>query len=204
LPSLHQKGFKDIGVFKPVETDTADRRIYVFIPFKNWKSIETFTASAGAPNSFDANNQDYTDAAYNKPPYSRLETIILTAFVTRPQPVAPKLTGDRVNRIYELRSYESPTEALHYNKVRMFNSGETDLFDRLGFNPVFYGSVIAGSHMPNLMYLTTFNDKADREKHWDAFGKDAQWKDLSSRKEFQNNVSKADITFLYPADYSDF
>jgi hypothetical protein len=199
LPVLHQKGFKNIGVFKPVETDTADRRIYVFIPFKNWKSIETFNASA-QPNS----NPQYTDAAYNKPPYSRLETIILTAFVTRPQPVAPKLTGDRGKRVYELRSYESPTEALHYNKVRMFNSGETDLFDRLGFNPVFYGSVIAGSHMPNLMYLTTFNDKADREKHWDAFGKDAQWKDLSSRKEFQNNVSKADITFLYPADYSDF
>ena len=34
LPSLHQKGFKNIGVFKPVETDTADRRIYVFVPFK--------------------------------------------------------------------------------------------------------------------------------------------------------------------------
>jgi len=199
LPQLHQKGFKNVGVFKPVETDTADRRIYVFIPFKNWKGIETFNAQAQ-----EINNPDYTNAAYNKPPYSRLETIILTAFITRPQPAAPKLTGDRAKRIYELRSYESPTEALHYNKVRMFNSGETDLFDRLGFNPVFYGSVIAGSHMPNLMYLTTFNDKADREKHWDAFGKDAQWKDLSSRKEFQNNVSKADITFLYPEDYSDF
>lgn len=199
LPLLHQKGFKNIGVFKPVETDTADRRIYVFIPFKNWKSIEPFNAPAQQPNS-----PGYTDAAYNKPPYSRVETIILNAFVTRPQPLAIKLTGDRAKRVYELRSYESPTEALHYNKVRMFNSGETDLFDRLGFNPVFYGSVIAGSHMPNLMYLTTFNDKADREKHWDAFGKDAQWKDLSSRKEFQNNVSKADITFLYPADYSDF
>lgn len=198
LPSLHQKGFKNVGVFKPVESDTADRRIYVFIPFKNWKSIETFNASA------QTNSPGYTDAAYNKPPYSRLETIILTAFITRPQPLAIKLTGDRAKRVYELRSYESPTEALNYNKVRMFNSGETDLFDRLGFNPVFYGNVIAGSHMPNLMYLTTFNDKADREKHWDAFGKDAQWKDLSSRKEFQNNVSKADITFLYPADYSDF
>jgi hypothetical protein len=204
LPMLHQKGFKDIGVFKPVETDTADKRIYIFIPFKNWKSIETFNASAEVPNSFAVNNQDYTSAAYNKAPYSRMETIILTAFVTRLHPVVPKLTGDRAKRVYELRSYESPTEAYHYNKVRMFNSGETDLFDRLGFNPVFYGSVIAGSHMPNLMYLTTFNDKADRDKHWDTFGKDAQWKDLSGRKEFQNNVSKADITFLYPTGYSDF
>jgi hypothetical protein len=204
LPLLHKKGINNVGVFKPVETDTADRRIYVFIPFKTWKSIETFNASADEPNSFAVNNQDYTNAAYNKAPYSRVETIIITAFVTRPQPLAIKLTGERAKRVYELRSYESPTEALNYNKVRMFNSGETDLFDRLGFNPVFYGNVIAGSHMPNLMYLTTFNDKADRDKHWDAFGKDAQWKDLSGRKEFQNNVSKGDITFLYPTDYSDF
>ena len=171
---------------------------------KNWKAIETYNAAAAQPDAFAAAMPDYSNAAYNKPPYTRLETIILTAFATRPQPLQTKLTGDRAKRVYELRSYESPTEALHYNKVRMFNSGETDLFDRLGFNPVFYGSVVAGSHMPNLMYLTTFNDKADREKHWDAFGKDAQWKDLSSRKEFQNNVSKADITFLYPTAYSDF
>jgi hypothetical protein len=204
LPLLHKKGINNVGVFKPVETDTADRRIYVFLPFKTWKSIETFNASAEEPNSFAVNDQDYTNAAYNKAPYSRIETIILTAFVTRPQPLAIKLTGERAKRVYELRSYESPTEALNYNKVRMFNSGETDLFDRLGFNPVFYGNVIAGSHMPNLIYLTTFNDKADRDKHWDAFGKDAQWKDLSGRKEFQNNVSKGDITFLYPTDYSDF
>jgi hypothetical protein len=203
VPSLHQKGFKNIGVLKPVETDTADRRIYVFTPFKSWKELELFNASSEKFIT-SANSPGYTNAAYNQPPYSRIETIILTAFVTRPQPLQIKLTGDRAKRVYELRSYESPTEALHYNKVRMFNSGETDLFDRLNFNPVFYGSVVAGGHMPNLMYLTTFNDKADREKHWDAFGKDAQWKDLSSRNEFQHNVSKADITFLYPTSYSDF
>ncbi len=204
LPMLHKKGFTNVGVLKPIETDTADRKIYVFIPFKNWKALETFNASAEEPNAFATNNQDYTNAAYNKAPYSRVETIILTAFVTRPHPSAIKLTGERAKRVYELRSYESPTEALNFNKVRMFNSGETDLFDRLNFNSVFYGNVIAGSKMPNLMYLTTFNDKADRDKHWDAFGKDAQWKDLSTRKEFQNSVSKAEITFLYPTDYSDF
>ncbi|MGY4536929.1 hypothetical protein ACVW0P_001343 [Mucilaginibacter sp. UYNi724] len=204
LPMLHKKGFTNVGVLKPVETDTADRKIYVFIPFKNWGSLEKHNVSAEEPNAFAANNQEYTNAAYNKAPYSRIETIILTAFTTRPRPLAITLSGDRTKRVYELRSYESPTEALNLNKVRMFNSGETDLFDRLGFNPVFYGNVIAGSKMPNLMYLTTFNDKADRDKHWDAFGKDAQWKGLSSRKEFQNNVSKAEITFLYPTDYSDF
>jgi hypothetical protein len=39
LPLLHKKGFNNIGVFKPVETDTADRKIYFFTQIKNWKTI---------------------------------------------------------------------------------------------------------------------------------------------------------------------
>jgi thioesterase domain-containing protein len=87
----------------------------------------------------------------------------------------------------------------------MFNVGdEINLFKRLGFNAVFYGEVIAGSHMPNLMYMTTFNNKEDRDKHWDAFGKDAYWKELVAKPEYQHNVSHADIIFLRPVEYSDF
>jgi hypothetical protein len=86
----------------------------------------------------------------------------------------------------------------------MFNTGdEVGLFRRLNFNAVFYGEVVAGSTMPNLMYLTTFENMTDRNEHWDAFGKDAYWKKLSALPEYQNNVSKNVTTFLYPADYSD-
>jgi hypothetical protein len=116
----------------------------------------------------------------------------------------PLLSGPKKDRVYELRSYESPTEKLAANKIRMFNDGdEIGLFKRLGFNAVFYGEVVAGSTMPNLMYMTTFNDRADRNKHWEAFGKDAQWKTLSALPEYQKNVSKNISLFLYPTDYSD-
>ncbi|GGH02006.1 NIPSNAP family protein [Mucilaginibacter phyllosphaerae] len=204
LPFLHQNNIFNIGVFKPVTADTADRKIYVFTAYKKWDDVQIIDERVKKLNNTAKSSADYVNAAYNDAPYTRVESTLLKAFVTRLKPVLPKLSGDRAKRVYELRSYESATEQLHYNKVRMFNSGETDLFDRLGFNPVFYGSVIAGDRMPNLMYLTTFNDKADRDKHWDAFGNDAQWKDLSGRKEFQHNVSKGDIIFLYPTDYSDF
>jgi hypothetical protein len=87
----------------------------------------------------------------------------------------------------------------------MFNTGdEIGLFKRLNFNAVFYSEVISGSHMPNLMYMTTFNSKADRDKHWDTFGSDAQWKTLTANDEYKNNVSHADIVFLHPTEYSDF
>jgi hypothetical protein len=86
----------------------------------------------------------------------------------------------------------------------MFNKGgEVTLFKRLGFNAIFYGEVIAGASMPNLMYMTSFENRKSRDEHWKAFVDDPEWKKLSARKEYQNNVSKIDITFLVPAAYSD-
>ena len=68
---------------------------------------------------------------------------------------------------------------------------------------MFYGEVLAGSRMPNLMYMTTYSDKKSRDEHWKTFGDDPDWKKLTAMSEYQHNVSKADIEFLVPADYSD-
>jgi hypothetical protein len=117
----------------------------------------------------------------------------------------PHLKGERKNRVYELRSYESHTEKIFKNKVQMFNEGdEIGLFKRLNFNAVFYSEVIAGSKMPNLMYMTCFENKEDRDEHWKNFVADPQWKKLSAIPEYQNNVSKNEQIFLRPAAYSDF
>jgi len=87
----------------------------------------------------------------------------------------------------------------------MFNvGGEVPLFKRLGFNAIFYASVIAGSHQPNLMYMTSFESMQEREAHWKTFSNDAQWKALSSDAKYQNNISHIDITFLHAMPYSDY
>jgi hypothetical protein len=204
VPNLHKSGFKQIGVFTLVEPDTADRRLYVLIPFKSWESMKTFESTTSNVDLSNTSNA-YINAAHNNAPYTRIETIILSAFDKMPSPAVPNLSAPKSERVYELRSYEGPTEKYYINKVKMFNVGdEVALFKRLGFNAVFYAGVIAGSRMPNLMYMTTFNSKQDREEHWKAFSNDAYWKKLSSMPEYQNNVSKADIIFLRPAAYSDF
>jgi hypothetical protein len=204
LPALHRKGLGNVGVFKTLEQDT-NKCVYVLIAFKNLDQVEkTDQALMNDQQYLDA-GKDYLDAAYNEQPYARVETIVLKAFPKWPVSTVPQLTANKADRIYELRSYESPTEKLNINKVKMFNDGgETVLFNRLKFNAVFYAEVLAGSHMPNLMYMTTFNSKEDRDKHWDTFSNDPEWKTLVARPEYQHNVSKADIIFLHPADYSDF
>lgn len=205
IPALHRAGIKSVGVFKPVtQVDTA-KLLYVFTPFQSWDKLMGLDQRLASDATYLTDGKDYIDAAYNEQPYTRLETIILQAFPGMPSTAVPDLSANKADRVYELRSYESPTEKLNVNKVTMFNVGdEIGLFKRLGFNAVFYSEVIAGSHMPNLMYMTTFNSKEDRDKHWDAFNKDAYWKTLSAKAEYQHNVSHADIIFLRPADYSDF
>jgi hypothetical protein len=102
-------------------------------------------------------------------------------------------------------SYESPTEAKYRNKVHMFNEGgEVVLFDKLGFNAVFYGEVLSGSRMPNLMYMTTFKNMVVRDSLWEAFFESDKWKSLEKNPEYQHNVSHADIYLLYPTPYSEY
>jgi hypothetical protein len=206
LPALHRQKIEYVGVFKAIANDTAaDKLIYVFTPFKSLKEMQQVNKDIIYDKAYNAAGPDYLEAAYNKPPYTRMEVIILYAFPLAPKMQLPQLRSAANERVYELRSYESATEKIFANKVQMFNQGgEVPLFKRLNFNAVFYSEVIAGSHMPNLMYMTTFENMADREAHWKTFGEDAEWKKLSSIPEYQNNVQHIDITFLRPLPYSDF
>jgi len=205
LPALHRAGISQVGVFKPIGNDTAkDMRIYVLIPMVSLKQYADLPGKLANDIAFEANGTEYINASHKTPPYKRIETIFLQAFADMPQLQVPALSGAKSQRVYELRSYEGATEKLYRKKVHMFNEGkEIGIFHRLKFNPVFFAEVLAGGSMPNLMYLTTFENKASRDEHWKSFGNDAFWKTISSMPEYQNTVSKADITFLTPADYSD-
>lgn len=133
-----------------------------------------------------------------------MENIVLRAFELAPQMQKPQLKSPNKERVYELRSYEGATEKLYASKVKMFNAGdEIGIFKNLNFNAVFYAEVLAGSRMPNLMYMTTFESMPERETHWKAFGESPAFKKLLAAPEYQHNVSKADIIFLRPTDYSD-
>lgn len=203
LPALEKGGFKRTGVFRAIDNDTAkDKRMYVLVPFQSLLQLELLSALTNKTFADSVTSPAYTRAAYNKSPFTRMETILLKAFEGMPQVKASGLKTDVNERVYELRSYESATEPLHQNKVRMFNNGEVTLFERLGFNAVFYGQVIAGCKMPNLMYMTSFENKAARDEHWKAFGNDPQWKEMSGNPIYKNNVSHIDITFLRPTPYS--
>jgi hypothetical protein len=206
LPALHKRGIKNVGVFKPVGNDTLqDKRIYVLVPFKSVAQYAELPDQLLRDEQHNASGKDYLEADYKTPPYKRIESIFIKGFDDMPYLQLPSLRNDLSKRVYELRSYEGPTERRYARKIEMFNKGgEIVLFEKLDFNAIFYGSVIAGSRMPNLMYMTSFEDMPSRDAHWKTFFASPEWKSLSAQEYYKNTVSKNDIVLLHPAHYSDF
>ena len=204
LPALNRVGIHKTGVLRTFEGDTTGLKIYVVIPFKSIAQLLQLPEELRNDKQYEAAGSDYINPTYENPPYSRFETVIMKAFVNNPELRVPNLKTPKSERFYELRSYESATEKIHQNKLEMFNQGgEINIFKQIDANPVFFGQVISGSHMPNLMYLTAYANKAAREEHWKVFKDHADWKRLSAMPEYKNNVSHADILFLQPTDYSE-
>ena len=206
LPALHRAGIQKVGVFKPIESDTTSgKRVYIWIPFTSPDHFAKIQDVLANDQEYQTKGIDFLGAPFDQRPFIRKESILLKAFPDAPNYFIPNHKTTPSERIYELRSYESPTENLFRQKVKMFNeAGEIKLFKSLDFNAVFYAEVISGSTMPNLMYLTTFADMTTHDERWAAFRAHPEWKTMSALPEYQNTVSKSIKLLLHPTDYSDF
>jgi hypothetical protein len=205
IPALHRAGIGKVGIFKPIEGKNEGKKfIVVFVPFGSLQQFDELPRLLNNDKKYLESGSDYIGAAFDHPCYDRIETILLRAMSCMPQPGMPVDGGLKSNRVYELRSYEAATELLCERKVEMFNQGEGDLFVRLGFNPLFFGEVLLSSHMPHVMYMTTFLDEKSQESHWAAFREHPDWLAMKELERYQNTVSAITRYLLYPAEYSEF
>lgn len=202
IPALNRLGISSVGVFD--EADQKDGlKLYVLIPYKSLEQFGQTSDKLAKDKAYQEAAATYWNTPNTQPAYERIETMLLEAFVGMPTLHVPTTTAPKANRIYEFRIYESYSERAGQKKLDMFNEGgEIKIFDRLGFNAVFYGKVIAGAKQPCLGYMTSFDDKASRDAHWKAFSSDPEWKKLSPLPEYANTVSRIEMHFLNPTEYS--
>jgi hypothetical protein len=111
-------------------------------------------------------------------PFMRVESSLLRSFNGLPVPVVPDSAEKRSPRIFELRTYESPSFPALARKIGMFNHGEMQIFQRLGLRPVFFGETIVGPRQPNLNYMLSYDDMTAHDKLWRDFSADPAWKKL--------------------------
>ncbi len=203
LPALKRQGINTVGVFSE-KTPEGAPNVYLLIPFS---SIDQFTAMQGKldmDSAYQSAGADYFDTPQKEPRYSRIDSELLLSFKAFPSPTVPKQAKMGKPRLFELRSYESHSEKMGMLKVEMFNSGEVPVFLDVGIQPVFMGRVLAGPKMPNLTYLTVYDDEASLAKAWKGFGSHPDWQKLRAVEKFKGTVSKNHKTQLLPRPYSDF
>ncbi|MEX2261782.1 MAG: NIPSNAP family protein [Bryobacteraceae bacterium] len=137
-----------------------------------------------------------------EPPYEHYSETLLKAADYSPEVQAGQ--PSKTPRVFELRVYHSPTwkqlAALHDR----FAGPEIKIFHRVGVRPILYTETYIGANMPNLTYLTPFDNLAAREKAWEAFGSDPEW--IKVRKEsvdaYGQIASVIQISLFKAAPYS--
>jgi hypothetical protein len=206
IPAVHRAGIATVGVFKPVESDTAfGKFVYVFIPYKTINEYTDLVNKLEKDAVYQTAGKAFLDAPVTDPPFVRYESILAKAFSFMPEFKVYKYSTPPSERIYEFRSYESATEAKALKKIQMFNEGgEIKIFEEVGSNAVFYAQVIMGSQRPRLIYMTTYADMASNKEKWTAFRNHPEWKRISSLDEYKNATSKTKPYLLHPTSYSDF
>lgn len=196
IPAYNRKKVK-IAAFAPYKPGEKVLRYFLFI----YPDIDTY---------YNTKNQIWEDQAfrdkalpfYNEtapsPVYSNFETYLCEAFDKIPVHRSP----DPNRSLLELRIYWSPNEEANQRKIKMFNSGEIDLFDKVGINSVCYGEILAGPRMPALTYLTWYKDEPTRNEAWKKFGGHPDWKEMSGKPEYAHTATSNQSIFLSPLSYS--
>jgi hypothetical protein len=200
IPALNRMGMSPIGAFNlsiGPETPT----LYVLIPSTSVEALVTADLKLALDKAFLQAAEPFWNAPATAPPYVRIESQLMIAFEGWPKLTPPASRGKRV---FQLRTYESPTNQDHVRKVEMFHNGEFEIFQKAGFGQVFYGDSLIGPRLPNLTYMLTFGDIGEMNAKWDVFRDDPNWKKLSSspRYAFEQIVSDITNLILTPTDFS--
>ncbi len=200
IPALNRMGMSPIGVFNLTlgpETPT----LYVLIPSTSVEALVTAELHLAHDEAFLKAAEPFWSAPATAPAYVRIESSLMIAFEGWPKLAPPAQHG---KRIFQLRTYESPSNRDHVRKVEMFHNGEFAVFQKAGFGQVFYGDSLIGPRLPNLTYMLTYGDIGEMNDKWSAFGSDPDWKKLSSSPQyaFEQIVSNISNLILAPTAFS--
>ena len=139
-----------------------------------------------------------------QPSVMRVDSSLLQAFPKYPKLTLPQAAVAKKTRIYEIRTYESPSDQLHQIKMEQMQAGEAEIFQSVGAWTVFFADTLVGSRLPKLTYMLGYEDLAARDRVWTAFAASPAWKELNSRPRYTADTLVSNITneILTPTPYS--
>lgn len=192
IPALTRRGMGPVGAFR-VDIGPETPVIYVLIPASTPGLAATLESELAQDGEYRKAAEQFLSAPASTPAFFRVEATLLAAFEGWPRITLPGIRG---KRIFQLRTYESPSMHDHAVKVEMFHSGEFEIFEAAGCRPVFFGDTLIGSRLPNLTYMLAFSDMTELNACWDKFRNDPAWKKLSANPRFAYEPIVSNITNL--------
>jgi hypothetical protein len=203
IPALARRGMGPVGALRlDIGPDTP--AFYVVIPHASLEALATLDLHLAQDDVFMKAAEPFWSAPAATPAFLRVESSLLAAFSGWPHLTPPTAAVTKGKRIFQLRTYESPSYRDHVRKVEMFHDGEFELFKNAGFHPVFFADSLIGSHQPNLTYMLSFTDMNQLNEQWEVFRNDPAWKKLSTspRYGYEAIVGNISNLILSPLDAS--
>jgi hypothetical protein len=203
IPALNRVGISPVGAFHlDIGPDTP--ALYLLLPCDHLDTLVNAKLRLRQDDAFLAAAAPFWNAPAANPAFVRVESTLLIAFEGWPQLTLPPSTANKAKRIFQLRTYESPSMRDHVRKVQMFHAGEFEIFRKAGFWNVFFGDALIGDRLPQLTYMLSYTDLTQMNELWAAFSSDPDWKKLQARPEFSYEpiVSNISNLVLGPAEYS--
>lgn len=195
IPALTRMGMGPVGAFR-LDIGPETPALYALIPGPSVGALAQLDLRLGEDAEFQRAAAPFWSAPATAPAFQRVDVSLLAAFEGWPKLTPPPATATKGRRIFQLRTYESPTDRDHVRKVEMFHSGEFEVFKSAGFHPVFFGDTLIGPRMPNLTYMLSLESVAELDAHWDAFRNDPAWKKLSADPRFSYEAIVSNISNL--------
>jgi NIPSNAP len=203
IPALNRLGIAPVGAFHlDIGPDTPT--LYLLLPCTSLETLVTAELQLLKDEQFMKLAEPFRSAPATSPAFKRIESSLHIAFEGWPKLTPPESAAHNGKRIFQLRTYESPSLQDHVRKVEMFHHGEFEIFQSSGFGQVFYGDTLVGTNLPNLTYMLTFPDMNDLNAKWDVFRAAPAWNKLktSPRYSYEEIVSNITNVILSPAPYS--
>ena len=203
VPGLNRMQINPVGVFN-VTIGPETPATYVLIPSTSVDKLVTVDDRLAKDAEYMKTATPFLNAPGKEPAFGRMESSLMQAYEKMPKITLPAASTSRSPRVFELRTYESPSIQDHWKKIEQMSSGEGDIFTKAGIPQVFYGDTLIRSRLPNLTYMICFDSLAERDKKWDAFRSSPEWKALSSdpRFAYEDIVSNITNIMLAPTSYS--
>ena len=211
LPALGKRGVKNVGVFTELDvnkaagtsTPKADSPVWVLMPHATLESFVSVSAEINQDAAVQKAGAAYLEVPKPSPAFDRIDSWLLLAFAGMPQMHVPAFSKSRApGRVFEMRDYESHSEAKALAKMAMFNEGEIEIMQTLGMSPVFFGQGLVGPNLPHLRYFTSGPDLATHLDAWKTFGPDPRWMKMKDLPQYADATSKNTARFLTPKPYS--